>query len=217
MAEQTVSALVEGGQASAGPPLGPQLGPMGVNIGEVVNAINAQTKDFDGMEIPVDVIIDTDTKDFRIEIGTPPTAELLKNEAGIEKGSGEPRNVTAGNITIEQVVKVSQMKQNGLLSYSLHNQVKEILGSCIPLALTVNSMDPKELQGRIDAGEYDTKLSGDVEEMVEKSEEQAERVQQQNIAVQEEMEEQLEEIEEEKEAEEEPLIGEETESTEDES
>ena len=82
---QTVDALVEGGKASAAPPLGPALGPLGVNIGQVVAEINKKTADFKGMQVPVKVIIDTDTKEFEIKIGTPPAAELIKQEAGIKK------------------------------------------------------------------------------------------------------------------------------------
>ncbi|KKL93558.1 hypothetical protein LCGC14_1873520, partial [marine sediment metagenome] len=88
MAEaQTISALVTGGQASAGPPLGPSLGPMGVNIMEVINAINDKTKDFEGMKVPVTVSIDPDTKKWEIEIGIPSAAALILKEAGIQKGS----------------------------------------------------------------------------------------------------------------------------------
>ena len=59
---ETIEALVEGGKASAGPPLGPALGPMGVNIMQVINTINDKTKEFNGMKVPVKVIIDLATK-----------------------------------------------------------------------------------------------------------------------------------------------------------
>ena len=69
--KQTISSLVTGGEASAGPPLGPALGPMGVNIMEVINAINEKTKEFQGMKIPVSVIVDTESKKWEIEVGIP--------------------------------------------------------------------------------------------------------------------------------------------------
>ena len=75
---EKVEALVEGGKASAGPPLGPALGPMGVNIGEVINQINEKTKDFKGMKVPVIVIIDG--KNFKIKVGTPPISAMIKKE-----------------------------------------------------------------------------------------------------------------------------------------
>ena len=68
MGEQKVSSLVTGGAASAGPPLGPALGPLGVNIMEVINAINEKTKDFEGMKVPVTVIVDSDTKNMKLKL-----------------------------------------------------------------------------------------------------------------------------------------------------
>ena len=86
MAEaQKISALVTGGQATAGPPLGPALGPMGINITEVIKEINEKTKDFDGMKVPVTVSVDPDTKKWDIEVGIPSAAALVLKEAGIQK------------------------------------------------------------------------------------------------------------------------------------
>ena len=68
----TVEAMVEGGKATAGPPLGPALGPKGVNIGQVVAKINEQTKAFAGMKVPIKVIINDD-KSFEIKVGIPPS------------------------------------------------------------------------------------------------------------------------------------------------
>ena len=75
--KQTISSLVTGGEASAGPPLGPALGPMGVNIMEVINAINEKTKEFQGMKIPVSVIVDTESKKWEIEVGIPSASALI--------------------------------------------------------------------------------------------------------------------------------------------
>ncbi len=82
----TIPALVEGGKASAGPPLGPALGPLGVNINQIIAAINEQTKEFKGITVPVKVIVDKDTKQFEVAIGSPPVSALIKKELGIEKG-----------------------------------------------------------------------------------------------------------------------------------
>ena len=86
---ETIEALVDGGKASAGPPLGPALGPLGVNIGAIVGEINNKTKNFDGMKVPVKIIVDEKTKEFTITIGTPPTSALILKELGIEKGGQE--------------------------------------------------------------------------------------------------------------------------------
>ena len=94
---KSISALVTGGEASAGPPLGPALGPIGVNVLQVVNMINEKTKDFLGMKVPVKVEVDTETKKFTVEVGVPPTAALISKEANITKGSGTAGTNNVGN------------------------------------------------------------------------------------------------------------------------
>jgi len=87
MAKKSVEVLVEGGKATAAPPLGPALGPLGVNIGQVVSDINKKTAEFKGMQVPVKVEVDDQTKAYTISVGTTPCAELIKNEAGIPEGT----------------------------------------------------------------------------------------------------------------------------------
>lgn len=82
----TIPALVEGGKASAGPPLGPALGPLGVNINKIIETINEQTKEFKGITVPVKVVVDKDSKQFEVIVGSPPVSALIKKELGIEKG-----------------------------------------------------------------------------------------------------------------------------------
>lgn len=155
MGEETVSALVEGGQASAGAPLGPALGPLGVNIGQVVSEINDKTKEFSGMTVPIEIIVDTESKEFEVEVGTPPASALIKNEANIDKGSGEPNQEKVADIALEQAAKVAQMKENDLLSTDLPQSVKEILGTCLVMGVTVEGKDPMQVQQEIDRGEHD--------------------------------------------------------------
>ena len=83
--KKTISALVSGGEANAGPPLGPALGPMGVNVLQVVNTINEKTKDFPGMKVPVKVEVDAETKKFTVEVGIPPTAALYARKPGSQR------------------------------------------------------------------------------------------------------------------------------------
>ena len=151
---EIVKALVEGGKASAGPPLGPALGPLGVNIMEIINAINDKTKDFAGMKVPVKVIVDPKSKSFEIEVGTPPAASLIFNEIGVEKGSGAPSTHKIGNLTIDQAIKVAKMKQNNLLGKELKQKTKEIIGTCVTLGVTVEGKKPQETQKEIDEGVY---------------------------------------------------------------
>ena len=155
---ETVEALVEGGKASAGPPLGPALGPLGVNIMQIINTINDKTKQFDGMKVPVKVIIDPKTKDFEIEVGTPPAASLILNEIGAEKGSGAAGSHKIGNLTIDQAIKVAQMKHDNLLGKELKQKTKEVIGTCVSIGVTVEGQKPQEIQKLIDDGEFDSKF-----------------------------------------------------------
>src|SRR3989344_4937513 len=124
MATQTVESLIEGGKATAAPPLGPALGPTGVNIGQVVSEINKKTADMKGMQVPVKVTIDTATKQFTIEIGTPPAAALIKKEAGVEKGTFDDK-IKSGKteLTAEEKQHLEQEKKK--LQQDLEKRRKE--------------------------------------------------------------------------------------------
>lgn len=156
--EKTIDAIVEGGKATAGPPLGPALGPMGVNAGQVVAKINEATKDFSGMKVPVKVIVDTSTKEFRIEVGTPPTSELIKKETGIEKGAGN-REAPAGDVKLEALVRIAKAKSNSL-GKTLKDTLKEVVGSCQSIGVTIEGKDPKTVLHEIDSGAHDSLLKG---------------------------------------------------------
>lgn len=155
---EKIEALVDGGKASAGPPLGPALGPMGVNITQVINAINDKTRAFEGMKVPVKVLVDPATKKFEIEIGTPPASALILKQIGAEKGSGNPRTTKVGNMKIEQAVKVANQKESSLLGKTLKARVKEVLGTCVSMGVTVEGLDPREAQKKVDAGEWDARI-----------------------------------------------------------
>src|ERR671939_27456 len=125
--KRTIAALVSGGEANAGPPLGPALGPMGMNILQVVNAINEKTKDFPGMKVPVKIEVDPETKKFTVEVGVPPTAALVFKEAEVTKGSGTAGTNYAGNITLESAVKIARMKMESSYARDVKNAVKEVI------------------------------------------------------------------------------------------
>jgi large subunit ribosomal protein L11 len=153
--KRSISALVSGGEASAGPPLGPALGPMGVNVLQVVNTINEKTKDFAGMKVPVKVDVDSETKQFTVTVGIPPTAALLIKEAGVNKGSGTAGTSYAGNISMESAVKIAKMKIDSSYSYDLRGGVKEIIGSCLSIGLTVEGKPAKQVYSDLSAVEYE--------------------------------------------------------------
>ncbi len=155
MPEKIVEALVEGGKATPAPPLGPALGQLKVNIKEVIDEINRKTKDFAGMKVPVKIIVDTDTKEFRVEVGSPPVSQLIKKELGVEKLAKEPGKEWAGNLSMEQVVKIARMKRDSMLAKTLKGAVKCIVGSCISCGVTVEGKHPKEVLKEIDEGRYD--------------------------------------------------------------
>ncbi|MEZ3115473.1 50S ribosomal protein L11 [Halobaculum sp. MBLA0147] len=150
----SIEVLVPGGQVDPGPPLGPELGPTPVDVQAVVQEINDETAAFDGMEVPVTVDYEEDGS-FEIEVGVPPTAELIKDEAGFETGSGEPQEDFVADMTVEQVKTVAEQKQTDLLAYDLKNAAKEIVGTCASLGVTVEGNDAREFKQRIDDGEYD--------------------------------------------------------------
>jgi large subunit ribosomal protein L11 len=157
--KQTISSLVTGGEASAGPPLGPALGPMGVNIMEVINAINEQTKEFQGMKIPVSVTIDADTKKWEIEVGIPSASALLLKEVGIQKGSGTSGTEWVGDVSADMIAKIAKVKLETSYASSLKSVAKQIVGTCVSLGIKVEGKTPKEFTAEINEGKWDSKLN----------------------------------------------------------
>ncbi len=163
--KMTIAAMVEGGKASAGPPLGPALGPAGVNIGQVIAQINEKTKAFSGMNVPVKVIVDTKAKTFEIEVGTPPTSALIKKELGlkepVKETDGEKGKKVIGNITLKQLLNVAGAKKDQSLARSLKARVKEAAGTCLSLGVTIEGKNAKVFTAEVTAGTYDSQLKGD--------------------------------------------------------
>lgn len=149
---------MDGGKASAGPPLGPALGPTGINIMNVVNEINAKTKDFAGMKVPVKVIIDPKTKSFQVEVGTPPATALIKDLLKLEIGANTPGTQTVGDLKMEDVAKIARMKGGNLAGKDMRKQAKEIAGTCVSMGVTVEGRDPRQVQKEIEEGVFDERL-----------------------------------------------------------
>lgn len=153
--KKTVEALVSGGQATAGPPLGPTLGPLGINIMAVVTKINELTHDYAGMKVPVKIVVDTEDKTFEVIVGTPTASALLVAELKIEKGSGTPNSVKVGDLSVEQIVRIAKIKRPELLAKTLKGAAKEMMGTCISVGVTIEGKDPREVQKEVDNGKYD--------------------------------------------------------------
>lgn len=157
MGKQIVKALVEGGKASPKPPLGPQLSQLKLDIGKVIAEINEKTKDFAGMQVPVEIIVNED-KSFEIKVGTPPVSSLVKKELGIEKLAKEPGREFVGNLKFEQVIKITKMKIESLGTKDMKKAVKQILGSLVSMGVSVEGKHPKEIQKEIDEGKWHEQL-----------------------------------------------------------
>ena len=153
----TIEVLVPGGQANPGPPLGPELGPTPVDVQAVVSDINEQTAAFDGTEVPVTVEYEEDGS-YTIDVGVPPTAALVKDEAGFDTGSGEPQKDFVADLSIEQVKTIAEQKKPDLLAYDTKNAAKEVVGTCASMGVTIEGVDAREFKAIVDDGEYDDAL-----------------------------------------------------------
>ncbi len=149
-----IDTLISGGEATAGPPLGPILGPLGVNVLQIVNKINELTKDYAGMKVPVKISVNVSSKEFDVKVGTPTVAALIVRELGISKGSGTPNTEKVGDLSMEQTLKIAQLKRHQLLAGSSRAAVKEILGCCVSMGVTVDGKDPKTVLSEIDEGAH---------------------------------------------------------------
>lgn len=165
MAKESVDVMVEGGKATAAPPLGPALGPLGVNIGQVVMEINKKTAEFRGMRVPVKVTVERTTKEFSISVGTPPTAELIKKEAHIEKGAGNPLLDKVADLRMEQIIKIAKMKQDNLLGKNLTSRVKEIMGTCDSMGILVEGKQARGTIADVNQGKFADKIKAEKTEL----------------------------------------------------
>jgi len=140
-----VSVLVEGGKAAAGATLGSALGPLGVNVGQVVAKINEETRQFAGMRVPVVIRVDPGTRAFTLVVGRPPVAALLLKEAGKEKGSGKPKGEVIGDVSLAAVQRIADAKGDDLFGRSIEERMNQVIGTCVSLGLTVGGEDPRTL------------------------------------------------------------------------
>jgi len=157
--EKVVKIQVEGGKARPGPPLGPMLSQLGLNVKKVVDEINEKTKQFEGMTIPVSIIINTKTKEYRIEVGIPTTTALLLKAVGAKEPPGDPMHNKIGDLPMEKIIEITLQKKPQLLSKTLKAGVKTILGSARSIGITVDGKDPKVVTREVEEGVYDALLA----------------------------------------------------------
>jgi large subunit ribosomal protein L11 len=158
MVEKTFNFIVNGGEATGGPPIGPALGPLGVNIMAIVAKINEETAEYKGVPIPVDVTIDTDTRAFTVKVGMLSTFALITQALGIQKGSQTPNTDFVGDLTFDQLLNIAQRKSDGILAATLKSAVREIVGSCQSMGVTIDGKPAGNIQAMIGAGDYDSRL-----------------------------------------------------------
>lgn len=161
MAKETLELLIEGGKASPDPNSAQKLSAYKMNIGDVFKKVNDATSVYKGMQVPVKVIIDKDTKEVEVEVGIPPASSMIKKEIGLEKAKISEEDKTAGktvlgSISMEQCVKVAKMKMGGMLVKDLKTAVKQIIGTALSMqGIQVEEKSPKEVLKEIDEGKWD--------------------------------------------------------------
>jgi large subunit ribosomal protein L11 len=152
---RVVRVQVEGGKASPAPPLGPTLQQLGLDPAKVVDDINTATKNYQGLQVRVDVIVDLDTMKYDLRVKLPTTTSLLLSTAGAKNPSGDPAHKKVGDISLEKAIEIAILKKPELNAKSLKAAVKTILGTARSIGITVNGKDPREVQAEIDRGLHD--------------------------------------------------------------
>jgi large subunit ribosomal protein L11 len=125
-----------GGSATPAPPIGPALGQHGVNIGQFVQQFNAQTKELNGMTVPVEITVFKD-KTFTFIVKSPPAAVLLKEAAGVAKGSGVPNKEKVGKVTRAQVRAISERKKNDLNAFDMDHADRIVAGTARSMGIEI--------------------------------------------------------------------------------
>jgi len=152
-----INVLIDGGAATPGQPLGPALGPLGVNIILIAKDINAKTEAFKGMKVPVKITI-KDDKSYTIEVGTPPVSGLIKDELKIQTGAHKAKHEVVGDLTIEQLIRVAKMKSDNLLGATLKAKAMEVAGACVSMGVNIDGKPAKEVIKLIKEGAYNAAL-----------------------------------------------------------
>jgi large subunit ribosomal protein L11 len=171
-----IKILAEGGSMKPGPALSQKLGPAGININEVIKKVNDATKNFNGMKVPVELNVNPSTKEFDITVYSPPVSELLKKELGIQKGSGEQKNMFVGNLSIEQIISVAKTKFQNLLCKDLKSAVKTVVGSCVSLGILIENKPAVEIEKEIEDGNYDKEIKEEKTEITQEKKEELAKV-----------------------------------------
>ncbi|MCX6748617.1 MAG: 50S ribosomal protein L11 [Candidatus Pacearchaeota archaeon] len=159
--------LIDGGDMKPGPAIAQKISPLGMNMGKIIQDINTATKSFKGLKIPVELDINPKSKTYEVKVSSPPVAELLKKELSIDKAAGLHKKLKAGNLAIEQIIKISKTKLPNMLCKDLKSAVKSVIGSCQSLGILVENKEAKEVEQLIDSGVYDQEIKQEKETVTE--------------------------------------------------
>ena len=157
-----IKLIVDGGDMKVGPAIAQQVGPLGINLGKLTADVNKETAGFKGIKVPVEIDADAKTKIYKIKVFSPPVAELIKKELGLEKGSGDAGKIKVGNIALERIIDIAKTKMPNLLAKDLRASVKLVVGTCIALGVLIDNKPAKEIERDIDAGVYDKEIKQEI-------------------------------------------------------
>jgi large subunit ribosomal protein L11 len=134
--KSTVSIQIEAGKASPAPPIGPSLAPHGINLMMFCKEYNARTAQQAGYIIPAKITVFSDNS-FTFTLGTPPTAQLIRKAAGVEKGSGQPNRNKVGKVNKKQIKEIAEMKMKDLNAIDIDGAMKQVMGTARSLGIDV--------------------------------------------------------------------------------
>lgn len=134
--KSTVSIQIEAGKASPAPPIGPSLAPHGINLMMFCKEYNARTAQQAGYIIPAKITVFSDNS-FTFTLGTPPTAQLIRKAAGIDKGSGVPNRNKVGKVTRAQVKEIAEMKMKDLNAIDLEGAMLQVMGTARSMGVDI--------------------------------------------------------------------------------
>ena len=133
-----VKVQIPAGKATAAPPVGTALGPHGINMGQFIKEYNEKTASLAGTVVPAVVTIFED-RSFSFVTKSPPAADLIRKEAGVEKGSGKPNKEKIGKITKAQVKKIAETKMNDLNATSVEAAMRMVEGTARSMGVEIGS------------------------------------------------------------------------------
>jgi len=160
-----VKLIVDGGSMKPSPAVAQQLGPMGINLGKVIEEVNKQTSGFKGTKVPVEIEVNPKTKNYTIEIFSPPVAEMIKKELGLESGSSEAGKTIVGNIAFERILAIARTKHQSLLAKDTKSSVKLVVGTCTSMGVLIDNKSPKEIELEVAEGKYDKIIKDEITEV----------------------------------------------------